>query len=85
MLYSSKVPVQGEQRLKCVDGASLEVKMLGTRMVMVARWDGDALVMEQTTYSGSTIASKSTITQRYAHIHDARATAVPHCECTAGD
>ena len=66
MLYSSKVPVQGEQRLKCVDGASLEVKMLGTRMVMVARWDGDALVMEQTTYSGSKVASTSKITQRHA-------------------
>jgi len=65
MLYSSKVPVQGEQRLKCVDGASLEVKMLGTRMVMVAGWDGDALVMEQTTYSGSKVASTSKITQRY--------------------
>ena len=42
MHYSSKVPVQGEQKLKCVDGASLELKMLGTRMVLAMHWEGDA-------------------------------------------
>ena len=66
MLYSSKVPVQGEQRLKCVDGATLELKMLGTRMVLSMHWEGgSALVMDQTSYSGSKIASQSKITQRY--------------------
>ena len=31
VLYTSKVPGQGEQRLKLVDGATLEVKALGTK------------------------------------------------------
>lgn len=67
VLYTSSVPGQGEQRLKLVDGATLEVRALGTRMVIVARWRRDgAIEMEQTTYGGKgEVASTSTITNRY--------------------
>lgn len=65
LLYSSKVPVQGEQRLKCIDGNSLELKLMGgVTMVMTAQWVDGALALHQETRTGQTTTT-ATITQRY--------------------
>ena len=69
LLYTSKVPVQGEQRLKCINGASLDVKLLGTRMTMAVHWADGALVMSQRTVSGGK-ETCATITQRYDAARD---------------
>ena len=41
MVYSSKVPLQGEVRIKCVDGAGLEMSMMGTKMSYHMKWVGE--------------------------------------------
>ena len=70
LLYSSKVPVQGEQRLKCVDGASVEIRLLGARMLLQATWVGEgALALAQTTTSGKKTTT-STITLKYDELND---------------
>jgi hypothetical protein len=64
LFYSSKVPFQGETKLKCVDGASFEVRLLGMTMAMSVQWDAGAIVMHQRTTSGGK-TTEAFITQRY--------------------
>jgi len=63
--YFTKVPPNTVQRLKCVNGASIELKLLGTRMLMSAKWSAEgSLVIEQATTSGSK-TTRATITLKY--------------------
>ena len=48
LLYESKVPMQGTQRVKCINGNSLELKMIGGLvMKMTVEWKDGALAMYQ--------------------------------------
>lgn len=70
MVYSSKVPLQGEVRIKCVDGAGLEMSMMGTKMSYHMKWVGEGdLEMLQENISGHKKTS-ATITQKYDAAND---------------
>ena len=63
LFFTSRVPGQ-TQVLKCVDGACLEAKALGVRIVTRMRWSDDDIVMDLETHRGSTLTT-ATITQKY--------------------
>ena len=66
LVFVSRVP-GATSAVRCVDGACMEVAMLGTRMVYVVRWveGGQALAMELTTHRKGHPPTTATITQRY--------------------
>ena len=41
MVYTSKVPIQGTIRIKCLDGGGLDLSMLGTKMSYHMKWVND--------------------------------------------
>lgn len=43
MYYVSKVPMAGPMRIKAVDGAGMELSVLGTKMVYTMRWAGGGI------------------------------------------
>ena len=72
LLYTSVVPGQGKQQIKCVNGASLTVQAIGAKIVLTMRWvpavgavGGSHLVLEQVTYCNGLESSRSTITKKY--------------------
>ncbi|KOO26851.1 hypothetical protein Ctob_010857 [Chrysochromulina tobinii] len=72
LLYTSVVPGQGKQQIKCVNGASLTVQAIGAKIVLTMQWvpavgavGGSHLVLEQVTYCNGIESSRSTITKKY--------------------
>jgi len=70
MLYLSTVPMAGQLRIKCVDGAGLDMTMMGTHMSYHMKWTaaGDLEMLQENTSGKNT--TTSTITQKYDAVND---------------
>ena len=68
LLFTSRVPGQ-TQTLKCTDGARLEAKALGVRIVTTIYWKDGDIVMELETHKGGSL-TRATITQKYDEASD---------------
>lgn len=63
LLFTSRVQTQ-TQTLKCTEGARLEAKALGVRIVTTIHWREGDIVMELETHKGGSL-TRATITQKY--------------------